>query len=40
MIDTISRRLDMQHGSLNQADDLTLLCVQADVASQDEKIAA
>ena len=40
MIDVISRRLDMQQGSLNQADDLTLLCVQADATSQGEKIAA
>jgi len=40
MIDAISRRLDVQQGSLNQADDLTLLCVQADMTPQGEKIAA
>ena len=40
IIDAISRRLDVQQGSLNQADDLTLLCVQAGAAPQGEKIAA
>ena len=40
MIDAICRRLDMQQGSLNQADDLTLLCVQAEATSQGGKIAA
>jgi serine phosphatase RsbU (regulator of sigma subunit) len=40
MIDAICRRLDMQQGSLNQADDLTLLCVQAEASSQGGKIAA
>ena len=40
MIDTICRRLDMQQGSLHQADDLTLLCVQTGVAPQEGKIAA
>jgi len=40
IIDTIGRRLDMQQGSLSQADDLTLLCVQAGTTSQGDKIAA
>ncbi len=40
MIDTICRRLDTQQGSLHQADDLTLLCLQAGVASQEDQIAA
>lgn len=33
MIDAIARRLDTQVGSLHQADDLTLVCVQADAAA-------
>jgi len=41
MIDAISRRLDVQEGSLNQADDLTLLCVHAgETTPQSEKLAA
>jgi len=40
MIETIGRRLDLQSGSLHQPDDLTLLCLQAGVAADTEKVAA
>ena len=39
MISTISRRLNLQSGSLHQADDLTLLCVHAgQLAAEDQKL--
>ncbi len=40
MIETISRRLDLQSGSLHQPDDLTLLCLQAGVSVDSRKLAA
>jgi len=36
LIEEVCRRLDVQHGSLHQADDLTLLCLQVGPASQAE----
>lgn len=39
MIETISRRLDLQSGSLHQPDDLTLLCLQAGVPADRQKAA-
>ena len=36
LIEAVCRRLDVQHGSLHQADDLTLLCLQVGPASQAE----
>ena len=44
VIEKIERRLDVQSGSLHQADDLTLLCMHAGQATQaepaPEKLAA
>ena len=36
LIEAVCRRLDVQHGSLHQADDLTLLCLQVGPASRAE----
>ena len=36
LIEEVCCRLDVQHGSLHQADDLTLLCLQVGPASQAE----
>ena len=44
LIEAVCRRLDVQHGSLHQADDLTLLCIQVGPAAEakcaGDKLAA